>query len=170
MVNANSIILNTSVESLEDIFSPFIEQQFPSFVRADYRKLVLFVKAYYEWLDQRGNSGYVLGKLDTVSDVDQNVDEFYSHFTNTYLASFPTLLATDSLGNKPNKKTLLKKIRDFYGNKGTENSYKFLFKVLYDSDLELYYLRLISLKRLMDSGQNQFLSRQPPLMDQICSM
>jgi len=146
MVNANSIILNTSVESLEDIFSPFIEQQFPSFVRADYRKLVLFVKAYYEWLDQRGNSGYVLGKLDTVSDVDQNVDEFYSHFTNTYLASFPTLLATDSLGNKPNKKTLLKKIRDFYGNKGTENSYKFLFKVLYDSDLELYYPKTDILK------------------------
>jgi len=135
----NNIILNTEEEALENILSPFIKEQFPSFMREDYRKLVLFIKSYYEWLEQQGNAGFVLSKLDTVWDADSNAEEFYSHFKNTFLASFPDLLATNSDGNKPNKKTLLKKIRDFYGNKGTESAYKFLFRVLYDSDLEIYY-------------------------------
>ena len=139
MAAINNIILNTEAEALEDLLSPFIKEQFPLFVQTDYPKLVLFIKAYYEWLEQEGNVGYLTSKLDTVWDVDLNLDEFYSHFKNTYLDSFPEIFAVNASGNKPNKKTLLKKIRDFYGNKGTESSYKFLFRVLYDSDLEFYY-------------------------------
>ena len=139
MAAINNIILNTEAEALEDLLSPFIKEQFPLFVQTDYPKLVLFIKAYYEWLEQEGNVGYLTSKLDTVWDVDLNLDEFYSHFKNTYLNSFPEIFAENDSGNKPNKKTLLKKIRDFYGNKGTESSYKFLFRILYDSDLEFYY-------------------------------
>ena len=139
MAAINNIILNTEAEALEDLLSPFIKEQFPLFVQTDYPKLVLFIKAYYEWLEQEGNVGYLTSKLDTVWDVDLNLDEFYSHFKNTYLDSFPEIFAENDSGNKPNKKTLLKKIRDFYGNKGTESSYKFLFRILYDSDVEFYY-------------------------------
>jgi hypothetical protein len=146
MAELKNIVLNTSTEELEKILSPFIEEQFPNFIRTDYRKVVLFVKAYYEWMDQQNNPGFVTSHLDSMYDVDKNLETFYSHFKNLYLNSFPELLATNSSGNKPNKKTLLKKIRDFYGNKGTENSYKFLFKVLYDSDLELYYPKVDILK------------------------
>ena len=108
-------------------------------MQTDYRKLVLFIKAYYEWMEQQGNPGYVLSKLDTIWDSDRSLDEFYSHFKNTYLVSFPELLAINAGGKSPNKNLLLKKIRDFYGNKGTESAYKFLFRLLYDSDLEFYY-------------------------------
>ena len=135
----NNIVINTEAEALEDLISPFIKEQFPLFVQTDYPKLVLFVKAYYEWLEQEGNVGYLTSKLDTVWDIDRNLEEFYSHFKNTYLASFPELFAVNDSGDKPNKKTLLKKIRDFYGNKGTESAYKFLFRILYDSDVEFYY-------------------------------
>jgi hypothetical protein len=34
---------------------------------------------------------------------------------------------------------LIKNIREFYKAKGSEKTYKFLFRVLYDSDIELYY-------------------------------
>ena len=139
MTAINNIVLNTEAEALEHLLSPFIKEQFPLFMQTDYSKLVLFIKAYYEWLEQEGNVGYLTSKLDTVWDVDRNLEEFYSHFKNTYLDSFPELFAVNDSGNKPNKKTLLKKIRDFYGNKGTESAYKFLFRVLYDSDLEFYY-------------------------------
>lgn len=139
MTAINNIVLNTEAEALEHLLSPFIKEQFPLFMQTDYPKLVLFIKAYYEWMEQEGNVGYLTSKLDTVWDVDRNLEEFYSHFKNTYLDSFPELFAVNDSGNKPNKKTLLKKIRDFYGNKGTESAYKFLFRVLYDSDLEFYY-------------------------------
>ena len=48
MAQIKSIVLNTPAEALEDVLSPFIEEQFPSFMRSDYRKLILFIKAYYE--------------------------------------------------------------------------------------------------------------------------
>jgi hypothetical protein len=139
MAAVNNIVLTTEAEALEKILSPFIREQFPSFMQTDYRKLVLFIKAYYEWMEQKGNPGYVLSKLDTIWDSDRSLDEFYSHFKNTYLVSFPELFAVNAAGKTPNKNLLLKKIRDFYGNKGTESAYKFLFRLLYDSDLEFYY-------------------------------
>lgn len=139
MIDIKNIILNTSSEQLETIISPFIEQQFPLFMQRDYRKLVLFIKSYYEWMEKQGNPGFVLSRLNTIYDVDRSLEEFYDHFKSTYLEGFTEVFATNIDGNKPNKNTLLKQIRDFYGNKGTENAYKFLFRVLYDSDLEFYY-------------------------------
>lgn len=139
MESLNKIILQTSDEKLENIISPFIREQFPNFVREDYGKLVLFLKAYYEWAEREGNAGYVMSKLDTIWDIDQNLEQFFSHFQNTYLVFFPEVLAENESGEKPNKITLLKKIRDFYGNKGTESAYKFLFRILHDSDLDIYY-------------------------------
>lgn len=138
-MSVSNIILNTNEETLQNILSPFIEQQFPQFIRTDHRKLVLFVKAYYEWLEKQGNPGFVVSHLDEVADLDGNLEQFFDHFKRTYLEGFPEVLAVSTTGNRPNKKTLLKKIRDFYGNKGTESAYRFLFKLLYDSDLEIYY-------------------------------
>ena len=46
-------------------------------------------------------------------------------------------ITTDT--NTPNKKTLLKKIKNFYGSKGTESAYRFLFRILYDSDVQFNY-------------------------------
>ena len=139
MIDLKNIIINTPTEALEKVIAPFIEEQFPSFMRRDYRKLVMFIKAYYEWMDKQGNPGSVVSNLSSVYDIDRSLEEYYSHFKNTYLDGFPDVLATNTSGRKPNKNTLLKQIRDFYGNKGTENAYKFLFRVLYDSDVDFYY-------------------------------
>lgn len=138
MSTINSIILNSSVEELENIISPFIQDQFPSFMREDYQKIILFIKAYYEWLEKPENAGYVLQKLNTVKDIDSNGEQFLKHFKNTYLESFPDLLSANSAGEIPNSKTFLKRIRNFYGNKGTESSYKFLFRLLYNNELQIY--------------------------------
>ena len=121
------------------MLSPFIEEQFPSFMRNDYRKLVLFIKAYYEWMEQTGNVGFVSRKLDSVIDIDNNLNEFYDHFKSTYMNGFPEMLAVTTDIETPNKKTLLKQIKNFYGSKGTESAYRFLFRVLYDSDVQFNY-------------------------------
>ena len=138
MSTIKSIILDTPIQELENIISPFITEQFPTFMKSDHPKLILFIKAYYEWLESPGNAGYVSSKLASVGDVDNNLTEFYDHFKNIYTESFPEVLAINAEGYTPNKTTLLKKIREFYGNKGTENAYRFLFRVLYNSDLEIY--------------------------------
>jgi hypothetical protein len=139
MPEIKSIILNTPAEALESILSPFIEEQFPSFMRSDYRRLVLFIKAYYEWAETQGNAGFVNNNIDSAIDVDNNLEQFYSHFKSTFLDSFPEIFATNTDGLKPNKKTLLKKIKQFYGSKGTESAYRFLFRLLFDSSVQFYY-------------------------------
>ena len=139
MVDLKHIILNTPIESLESIISPFIQEQFPSFVKSDYRKLILLIKAYYEWSEKQDNPGFVVSNLDSIYDIDTSFDEFYSHFKNTYLEGFPDILAVNISGETPSKTTLLKQIRDFYGNKGTQSAFEFFFRVLYDSEVEIYY-------------------------------
>ncbi|NDB82303.1 MAG: hypothetical protein EB127_06125 [Alphaproteobacteria bacterium] len=139
MTDVKTIVLNTPAEELERILSPFIEEQFPAFVRSDYRKLILFVKAYYEWMEKEGNVGFSTSRLDTVFDVDQNLEEFYSYFKKTFLQNFPEVFSTNTEGVSVNKKTLLKKIKQFYGNKGTESAYRFLFRLLFDSNVQFYY-------------------------------
>ena len=139
MPDIKSIILGTPAEALEGVLSPFIEEQFPSFMRSDYRKLILFVKAYYEWAEKQDNPGFVNNKLIDVSDIDKNLDSFYTHFRNMYLDQFPEQLAITVDGNTPDKRTLIKNIKQYYGNKGTESAYRFLFRILYDSGVQFYY-------------------------------
>jgi len=139
MTDIKSIILSTPSESLEKILSPFIEEQFPSFIKSDYRKLILFIKAYYEWMEKEGNPGFVNYNLDSVYDIDKNLEEFYSYFKHTFMDSFCDLYHVNTQGFTPNKKTLLKKIRQFYGSKGTESAYRFLFRLFFDSNLQVGY-------------------------------
>ena len=153
MPDIKSIIINTPSEALEDVLSPFIEEQFPSFMRSDHRKLVLFIKAYYEWMEQTGNVGFVSRKLDSVIDIDNNLTEFYDHFQSTYMHSFPEALAATTDAETPNKQTLLKKIKNFYGSKGTESAFRFLFRVLYDSDVQFDYAK----KHILKASDGQWI-------------
>lgn len=139
MADIKTIILSTPAESLEKILSPFIEEQFPAFIRSDYRKLVLFIKAYYEWMEKEGNVGFVNANLDSVFDVDKNLEQYYGYFKSTFMETFPDVFSVNADGFTPNKKTLLKKIRQFYGSKGTESAYRFLFRLFFDSNLQVGY-------------------------------
>ncbi len=138
MISIKNILKISTPETLEDIISPFIESQFPDFMKKDHTSLILFIKAYYEWLESNTNPGYFISKLNKVPDVDIGLASFYEHFQNTYMNSFPDGLAISVKGDRPDKSTLLKNIKEFYKNKGTESSYKFLFRLLYDSDVDLY--------------------------------
>jgi alpha-tubulin suppressor-like RCC1 family protein len=133
--------------SLSKKTSVKIAQQLPEFVRDDlnYQNFVLFLEAYYEWLETQytanANStivsttsqGITYGSKNILNyvDVDETLDEFVQYFLNDFLPYIPVEISTD-------KRKLLKISKQFYQSKGTENSYKFLFKVLYDANIELF--------------------------------
>jgi hypothetical protein len=133
--------------SLSKKTSVQIAQQLPEFVRDDsnYQNFVLFLEAYYEWLETQytanANStivsttsqGITYGSKNILNyvDIDETLDEFVQYFLNDFLPYIPVEISTD-------KRKLLKISKQFYQSKGTENSYKFLFKVLYDANLELF--------------------------------
>jgi hypothetical protein len=115
-----------------NLISPFIQSQLPKTIQDNYPNFVTFITAYYAWLEQTDN---VYGKtlnLLSDSDLDSNVDIFLAQYTIQYLQNIPEYV----LVNKP---FLIKHIREFYQEKGSENSYKFLFRILFNVDVTFYY-------------------------------
>ena len=106
--------------------SALIPNQVPEFVRADYPTFVAFVEAYYEYLDNQGVD------LKSLRDLDQTIDSFIKYFKKDLAVNLPEGITTD-------EKFLLQHIKDQYLAKGSEGSYKLLFRLLYDKNVELTY-------------------------------
>jgi hypothetical protein len=69
----------------------------------------------------------------SIHDVDHTLDDFIAYFRDTYLRNIPEGL-TDTA-------TLLPRILDFYQAKGSEQSYRFLFRSVFDKEIEFSYPR-----------------------------
>jgi hypothetical protein len=67
------------------------------------------------------------------------MDEFIDSFKNEFLFDFPETLAITDKKTIVDKAKLVKNIRSFYKAKGTEKTYDFLFRILYDTAVEFYY-------------------------------
>jgi hypothetical protein len=122
--------------------SELVSTQLPEFVRVDNPTLVSFLETYYEWLQNNDRDGKLLSpmSLGDVIDVDNTIDQFIDHFKKEYLFNFPEKLAiSDATGKPVDIKRLIKNIKSFYRSKGTEKSYEFLFRILYDVGVEFYY-------------------------------
>ena len=111
-----------------------VASQFPEFVREDHPRFINFIEAYYTWLESKGNVLYEARRLKDYRDIDTSVDEFVEQLFKEYLPSIPRTALAD-------KKILLKYIKQFYRAKGTEKSYKFFFRMLYNVNSEFYYPR-----------------------------
>jgi len=122
--------------------SQFVSDRLPEFVRVDHPTLVAFMSAYYEWLGLRRDKGKILSPLDMkdIPDIDVTLDQFVDKFKNEYLLNFPESLAINpDTGYLVDPRRLIKNIKQFYLAKGTEKSYEFLFRILYDTAVEFYY-------------------------------
>lgn len=127
--------------------STLVPYQLPEFIREDHRGIVAFIEAYYEWLDAETDYLRSPMRLGEIVDVDKTMDIFLSRFKKQYLLDFPETLAFNKKTGKPlDEKILIKNIKDFYRAKGTEKTYKFLFRILYDTDVTLYYPKTDILK------------------------
>ena len=121
--------------------SLLIQSQLPGFVKddPDYANFVLFLEAYYEWLEQNNNLTTRSKNLLSYKDIDSTTDEFMNYFVNEFLQYFPaeTLISQEQA---------VKYAKQLYRTKGTPASYKFLFKILYNSDFDYFYTKDAVLK------------------------
>jgi hypothetical protein len=74
-----------------------------------------------------------------LQDVDITSTDLFDRFHDEFLVNLPKDLSV-------NKRTLLKHIRQFYRSKGTEKSFRFFFRILFDTTVEFYYPRVDILK------------------------
>ena len=113
--------------------SLLVPSQFPDFIKdnPDYSKFVEFVQAYYEWMEQNGKVLDFSKNLLNYKDIDETTDEFVNYFVNDFLPNFPE----DALSDK---RKAVKLAKQLYKSKGTPGSYKFLFRLLFDSDFDYF--------------------------------
>lgn len=113
--------------------SLLIPSQLPAFIRDDpnYANFVLFLQAYYEWMEQSDNVIDVSKNLLNYKDIDLTSSKFLDYFINEFIPHFPQ----DALISKQQAVKIAKQL---YQNKGTPASYKFLFRTLYNSDFDSY--------------------------------
>lgn len=104
----------------------FIESQFPSVYRQEGKTFVAFVKAYYEWLEQKQDVNLI-----DAFDIDRTIDEFQDHFKRTYLNDFPFVKASSI-------DFLIKHVFDYYKSKGSEESVKLLIMMLFGEEATVF--------------------------------
>jgi len=116
--------------------SLLIPTQLPEFVRdnPDYSNFVLFVQAYYEWMEQTNNVTDRSKNILSYVDIDRTTNEFLDYFKNDFLPYFPKEVLID-------EKEAVKVARQLYESKGTPSSYKFLFRLLFNSDFDVFYTK-----------------------------
>lgn len=90
------------------------------------------LKAYYKWTDLPENYSYATRNLLDSLKYNKTTDEIFEYIRSVYLREFPLHSETDP-------RFLMQFAKDFYSQRGTENSLKFLFKVLYNEDVTVTY-------------------------------
>ena len=111
-----------------------VEGQLPGFVKHDHELFVSFLEAYYEYMEQVGKPYEVIGNLNNYANIDKTVDEFLQYFKKQFGDDIPESIFANS-----NKPFILKHLRDFYRTKGSEKSFEFLFRLLYQEEITITY-------------------------------
>jgi len=105
--------------------SSVVSRQIPEFIREDYPTFVAFVEAYYKYLQDQGVD------LSTARDIDKTLESFIIEFKKELAHNLPTI--------QGDERFILTHIKDQYLSKGSEASYKLLFRLLFGKKVELTY-------------------------------
>jgi hypothetical protein len=106
--------------------SSIASSRLPEFIQEDYQTFVAFIEAYYEFLDQN-----ILVDFDSINDIDTTLDSFIQYFKNELALNFPVTQIDDRF--------LLPKLKELYTSKGSEASYKLLFRLLYNKEIDIIF-------------------------------
>jgi len=109
-----------------------IISQIPSHIIEKYPNFVSFLEAYYEWMSQEGNPYHAIREHLSHLDFNNSIDDFISAMKNEYLVDTPDSILLD-------KELFIKWSKKFNSSRGSNQSYKFLFKLLYgEQNTEIY--------------------------------
>lgn len=107
--------------------SNIVREQFPEVIQTDYPLFVSFLEAYYEYMDTT-----MAGKIGHVKDIDLTLDQFIVNFKKDFALNIPAFPFIT-------EKEFLRNAKEFYASRGSEASYKFLLKILFGKESEIFY-------------------------------
>ena len=128
---------------------PIVKENLPQFVRSDHPLFNTFIEAYYEFLERTNDSEStsakdlfkkspspvnIINNISEYRDVDSTIASFIEYFNDD-------LVPFTITGNASSDGFILSKIRDIYLAKGTPNSFKLLFAMIYGEEIDVFETR-----------------------------
>ena len=108
-----------------------ISNQFPEFIKEDYPRFVRFVELYYEYVKKYELEG-IGESFTTIRDIDVTLEKFIDSLWKEFGINVPrTNIANDT--------HFLKHIKDFCSTKGSEESFRILFRHLFNTEIDIKY-------------------------------
>ena len=128
VVESTSVECPANPETFGKDISAFANEQVPEFVRQNHPSFVNYLEAYGEFLELCENPVGRITHFHDYYDVDWTTDEFFYLFKQTYLAPFPESFLAD-------RTLVVKRVKDFYAAKGSIESFRVLFRILYGDEI-----------------------------------
>ena len=108
--------------------SNLVEELFPAHYRTDGPQLVALLKSYYEFTEQDGEVDNSLRLLRSIRDISEVEDEYLPYHQSEMLPTIPqTTVGSPQI--------LIRNLLDFYRSRGSEQSYKTLFRAVYGANV-----------------------------------
>lgn len=107
-----------------------VSRQLPEFVREDFPAFIEFLKAYYEYLETVDARN-----IEDLRDIDKTIYDYIIFFSNEL-----SFMNTPNAANAFIDPVLyLRKSKQTFTAKGTEDTFKFLFRVLFNKNVDISY-------------------------------
>lgn len=124
----------------ENKLSHIYNRVIPQYIRETYPGHIEMVKAFFEHIERVdlesdpvdiGEYAKVQNLL-RLTDLDETIDQFLNKFQFTYMHDMSEVIKSDL-------RFILKSIKALYLAKGTEESFRLFFKMIYDADVNIIY-------------------------------
>lgn len=125
---------------------PKIDDTIPNYIKEEYPVFHKLIVDYYKWLETDENFLHALINFADDIEVNNQIKPYIDIIKNELGWNYKIQLKIDD-------RTLIRLLRDFYLSRGTEQSFKILFKILFDADVKLSYPR----DQLLKLSDNNFI-------------
>ncbi len=115
--------------------SSFVDDLVPDHINQDYPELIEFIKVYALYLERVNKSAFYLNQIDHQRDIDLIEEHLLTELQNEIGAPIPRDFAADP-------RLFYKHLVEFYRSRGTPESIKAFFKLIYDDEVDIYFPRV----------------------------
>lgn len=141
---------------IKEKLSSLISTQLPEHITSDFPTFRLFLEKYYEFIEQDQNAQELIQNARSYADIDTTIDSFIDYFINQYAKDFPKSLVLD-------KTLFIKYVRELYLNKGTEDAFRILFRILFNEEIDFFYPNEVIFKSSDGKWEKPYVLRASPI-------
>lgn len=117
----------------------FFSKAIPNKIKEEHPQFSLFIEKYFDYISRDLGEYDIPSNLLSYIDVDKTVEDFHDNFKKLHMPLIPEKY-------KSSLSVIIKNINKFYQTKGTEESFKTFFRMIFDSAVNLYYPKVDMLR------------------------